>query len=81
MGVDTSSPLRDWLWQRLREPYNDQVVLNGHPLMRLPNTLNASFIGYDGREILAAMGVQRGVGVGAVRLSMGVLEKRQWRRR
>ena len=46
--------LRDWLWLRLSERYGDGVVLNGHPTQRLPNTLNASFLGRDGREILAA---------------------------
>jgi cysteine desulfurase len=31
------------------------VVLNGHPERRLPNTLNASFIGHVGAELLAAV--------------------------
>ncbi len=88
--------LRDWVWARLHELYGHQVVLNGHPTERLPNTLNVSFVGGDGREILAAMpevaastgsachsggtepspvlaamGVPRDVGAGAVRLSLG----------
>ena len=29
------------------------MVLNGHPEERLPNTLNVSFLGYVGAEILA----------------------------
>ena len=88
--------LRDWLWRELQERWGDGVVLNGHPVQRLPNTLNVSFVGRDGREILAAMpevaastgsachsggtepspvlaamGVPRDVGAGAVRLSLG----------
>jgi cysteine desulfurase len=31
---------------------SDRVVLNGHPKERLPNTLNVSFIGLRGEEIL-----------------------------
>jgi cysteine desulfurase len=27
-------------------------LLNGHPEKRLPNTLNISFIGYNGHEVL-----------------------------
>jgi cysteine desulfurase len=46
--------LRDRLWDRLREELGDRVVLNGHPTERLPNTLNVSFVGQIGSEILAA---------------------------
>ena len=31
------------------------MVLNGHPTKRLPNTLNVSFIGMRGADILAAL--------------------------
>jgi len=47
--------LRDRLWHSLEVSFGDQVVLNGHPTRRLPNTLNASFRGYSGGELLAAM--------------------------
>jgi len=88
--------LRDWLWLQLQDRWGEGVVLNGHPTERLPNTLNLSFLGRDGREILtampevaastgsachsggtepspvlAAMGVPREVGAGAIRLSLG----------
>ena len=88
--------VRDWLWLQLHNRWGDGVVLNGHPTERLPNTLNVSFLGRDGREILAAMpevaastgsachsggtepspvlaamGVPREVGAGAIRLSLG----------
>ena len=93
---------RDWLWEELRRGWGDRVVLNGHPTERLPNTLNVSFFGRDGREILAAMpevaastgsachsggtepspvlaamGVPREVGAGAIRISLGRMTTQQ----
>jgi cysteine desulfurase len=47
--------LRDRFWASLRERFGDGVVLNGHPEHRLPNTLNVSFVGRVGADILAAM--------------------------
>ena len=47
--------LRDQFWQRLRTVFGNQVVLIGHPEQRLPNTLNVSFIGRIGADILARM--------------------------
>src|SRR5439155_8282339 len=44
--------LRDRLWERLRTALGDKVVLNGHPEKRLPNTLNVSFVGHVGSELL-----------------------------
>jgi cysteine desulfurase len=44
--------LRDHFWQGLRNQFKDRVVRNGHPTHRLPNTLNVSFIGRIGAEIL-----------------------------
>ncbi|HUT70894.1 MAG TPA: aminotransferase class V-fold PLP-dependent enzyme, partial [Desulfatiglandales bacterium] len=89
--------------RRLRDRLHDQIcsaipdaVLNGHPEMRLPNTLFISFPGMIGEEILgeipelcastgaachdrsvslshvlAAMGVSKELGMGAIRLSLG----------
>jgi cysteine desulfurase len=47
--------LRDRLWNELRTRFGDGVVLNGHPVHRLPNTLNVSFVGRVGAEILAQL--------------------------
>jgi cysteine desulfurase len=47
--------LRDRLWHRLAAGLGNNVVLNGHPTGRLPNTLNASFVGLIGAELLAAI--------------------------
>jgi cysteine desulfurase len=47
--------LRDFFWQLLSDRFGDSVVLNGHPERRLPNTLNVSFPGRLGHEILAQL--------------------------
>ncbi len=47
--------LRDLLWALLHNLFGGEVVLNGHPEHRLPNTLNVSFVGRVGSEILAGM--------------------------
>ena len=47
------SQLRDHFWRKLQAQFGDRVVLNGHPEQRLPNTLNVSFLGQNGNEILA----------------------------
>ncbi len=47
--------LRDHMWRSLEASLGDQVVLNGHPTIRLPNTLNVGFRGRTGGEILGAM--------------------------
>ena len=44
--------MRDNLHQRLAKAIPD-LVLNGHPEYRLPNTLNLSFPNIDGRKLLA----------------------------
>jgi cysteine desulfurase len=44
--------LRDLFWNLLRAEFGDQIALNGHPNDRLPNTLNVSFIGKVGSDIL-----------------------------
>ena len=94
--------LRDWFWDRLHDRFAETVILNGHPLLRLPNTLNVGFAGRRGSEILAtmpevaastgsachsgtvelspvlaAMGVSREVGEGAIRFSLGRMTTRE----
>jgi cysteine desulfurase len=46
--------LRDRLWDALRARFGERVVLNGHAERRLPNTLNVSFVGRIGADVLAA---------------------------
>ena len=47
--------LRDRFWRGLQDRFKDRVVLNGHPTHRLPNTLNVSFVGRIGTEILGLL--------------------------
>jgi len=47
--------LRDRFWETLKACLGERVVLNGHAEQRLPNTLNVSFVGMVGADILAAM--------------------------
>ena len=47
--------LRDRLWRRLHSSLDANVVRNGDPAQCLPNTLNVSFIGSIGSELLAAL--------------------------
>lgn len=47
--------LRDVFWSALREAFGNRVTLNGHPSERLPNTLNVSFPGKAGADILSRM--------------------------
>jgi cysteine desulfurase len=51
----TIRELRDYFWQSLRERLGDRVALNGHPQQRLPNTLNVSFLGHEGQELLSRL--------------------------
>jgi cysteine desulfurase len=44
--------LRDKLHDLLKSALGERLVLNGHPEQRLPNTLNVSFIGQIGSELL-----------------------------
>ena len=55
IGMPAIQALRDLLWDRLKADFGNRVVLNGHPARRLPNTLNVSFVGRVGADILAAM--------------------------
>jgi cysteine desulfurase len=45
--------LRDQLHEKLKAVLGEKLVLNGHPEKRLPNTLNVSFLGQIGSELLA----------------------------
>ena len=47
--------LRDRLWQALQDRFGQGVALNGHPTHRLPNTLNVSFVGRIGADILGQL--------------------------
>lgn len=66
--------LRERFWKLLQENFGSGIVLNGHPSLRLPNTLNVSFVGKVGGEILSQLdGVAASTGAachsGSVELS------------
>jgi len=44
--------LTDHFYHSLKSNFGDKVHLNGHPEKRLPNTINISFVGYNGHDIL-----------------------------
>jgi len=55
IGMPGVQRLRDLFWERLRAAFGNQIALNGHTELRLPNTLNVSFVGRVGADILARM--------------------------
>lgn len=48
--------LRDYFWSELQRRVGNRVYLNGHPIQRLPNTLNVSFEDCIGADILGRLG-------------------------
>jgi cysteine desulfurase len=78
IGMPAVRELRDTFWHRLQDAFGDRVSLNGHPELRLPNTLSVNFVGRVGAEVLAKLdGVAASTGsachAGSVELS-GVLK-------
>ncbi len=51
-SMDRVRALRHHFWLALQSHFGNRIALNGHPTHRLPNTLNVSFIGRVGAEIL-----------------------------
>jgi cysteine desulfurase len=54
-AMDRVRSLRDHFWTQMQKRFGNRVVLNGHPTHRLPNTLNVSFVGRSGADILARL--------------------------
>jgi cysteine desulfurase len=54
-GMPEMRRLRDLFRDRLQARFGSGVILNGHPDRRLPNTLNVSFMGRVGADVLARM--------------------------
>ncbi len=54
-GADQLAHLADRFWHSLKDAYDEKISLNGHPVHRLPNTLNINFISRIGAELLATM--------------------------
>jgi cysteine desulfurase len=47
--------LTQYFYNRLKEEFGEKIQLNGHPENRLPNTLNISFLGYNGHQVLSRL--------------------------
>lgn len=54
-ATDRLCSLRERLHARLIEGLGNRIVLNGHPIERLPNTLNVSIADWTGSELLASI--------------------------
>jgi cysteine desulfurase len=54
-GMPKVQALRDRFWDNLQKIFGDSISLNGHPIERLPNTVNVNFIGRTGADILARL--------------------------
>ncbi len=52
----TVKELTEYFYTGLKDIFGDQIKLNGDWENRLPNTLNISFIGYDGSKLLNQLG-------------------------
>ncbi|MHC5036778.1 MAG: cysteine desulfurase family protein [Planctomycetota bacterium] len=73
-AMDRVKELRDRFFEGLKRIFGEEIVLNGHPTECLPNTLNVSFAGKEGAEVLASLpGVAASTGAachaGSVELS------------
>ena len=55
VGMPQARSLRDRFWEGLKDIFGENITLNGHPVERLPNTLNVNLAGRVGAEILAKM--------------------------
>ncbi len=85
IGMTRVKSYMTFFLERLHSEHGKRIVLNGHPTKRLPNTLNISFVGMVGAEILGKLeGVAASTGsachAGSVELSpvlraMGITEK------
>ena len=72
--MEPTQKLRDLFWDLLQAEFGERIVLNGHPNERLPNTLNVSFTGRVGSDVLRQLdGVAASTGsachTGSVELS------------
>jgi cysteine desulfurase len=78
------SGLRDRLWDRLADQISG-LAINGHPVDRLPNTLNVRFPGVSGNALLTACAAiaastgsachEAGASASSVILAMGIREE------
>lgn len=56
LNDSTVRELTDYLYLGLQRIYGDNIHLNGNLVKKLPNTLNVSFLGENGSDILTSLG-------------------------
>lgn len=56
LPIEKIKELTDYFYQSLLDRFGKKIKLNGHQEKRLPNTLNISFLGYNGWEIISKLG-------------------------
>jgi cysteine desulfurase len=64
-NADNMKLLSDRLHQGLSEKLGNRIRLNGHPDLRLPNTLNLSFAGLEANRLLEEIGLEVAASAGA----------------
>jgi cysteine desulfurase len=69
--------MRDLLHQGLIRELGDDVRLNGHPELRLPNTLSLSFCGVEANTLLSEVGKEVAASAGAVAASLPAPEPKE----
>jgi cysteine desulfurase len=55
LDMERVKGLRDRFWSALQNGFGNTVALNGHLEKRLPNTLNVSFVGHVGADVLSGL--------------------------
>lgn len=55
VNLEEIKRLRGLFGELLRNNFGSEVIVNGHPVLRLPNTLNISFGNRPGGEILSRL--------------------------
>ncbi|PZM80012.1 MAG: cysteine desulfurase NifS [Candidatus Margulisiibacteriota bacterium] len=83
--INKIKDLADYFWEMLNSRFPGKIKLNGHPVNKLPNTVNVSFLGYNGMDIITKLdGVAASTGsachsgkatVSPVLAAMGVTER------
>lgn len=56
LNSSKTEELTQYFYNKLLHIFGDKVKLNGHPTIKLPNTLNVSFIGHNGFEVIEKLG-------------------------
>lgn len=56
LNSNSVASITEYFYNSLKDNFGEMIVLNGHHEKKLPNTLNISFKGFNGHEILNNLG-------------------------